>query len=337
MPLCAACGKEEPRSSFSPPQLKKAEARRCKACVDDGAVNLLADEGVTSTSNTASGYPQAPPLLVAESKAKGKSAGASPSAGSDDPLWIELQERGVVIIENVYSAEQIRTFKKKHDQLFASVQKQMKKQKPEERTYVNKFKGKVTLDKVDTYDVDGEEVIKIAEGRYDFSNGMDEGCFGKSNFHEPPALLNLMRKGLMHDYTHYAGALPSQSKSNPGPWHRDTYAMFDDSDAIVVTLPPFYYTVLIPLTELTKENGATEIIIGSHKKPSDTCEEGERFHACCKPGSIVVFDGRCCHRGGPNSSDEERTLLYMVWHKYWYNDYGTLENNFDWGSYREPT
>merc|ERR1711998_205714 len=113
---------------------------------------------------------------------------------------------------------------------------------------------------------------------------MDSGCFGKPDFHEPPLLALLMRRALKFSYSHYAGALPSKASSHVGPWHRDTYDLFED-DAIDVKLPPYYYTVLIPLVELTLENGATEFLIGSHQVPSKELAEdgtGEVFQAACR-------------------------------------------------------
>ena len=36
-------------------------------------------------------------------------------------------------------------------------------------------------------------------------------------------------------------------------------------DSLVMKLKPFYYTVLIPLDDITAENGNTEFITGSHR------------------------------------------------------------------------
>lgn len=92
--------------------------------------------------------------------------------------------------------------------------------------------------------------------------------------------------------------------------------------SIDIRLPAFYYTVLIPLVPMTMENGATEFIPGSHKMPcQEAIDSDQRFHAVAEPGSIVVFDGRICHRGLSNESPDDRTVLYMVWTKKWYNDY----------------
>jgi ectoine hydroxylase-related dioxygenase (phytanoyl-CoA dioxygenase family) len=227
-------------------------------------------------------------------------------------LWHELDSNGIVIIDDVYSPDQLAAFRSHYDELFAQVQAKMDKLDSKTQTYLNVWNKEVTLDKVQIYHLeDDSEIIKIADGRYDFTTGMETGSFAESAFHEPPVLARLMRFALRDNYSHYAGALPSKSKSVHGPWHRDTYDMFGD-DTIDVTLPPFYYTVLIPLVECTLETGATEFVVGSHKQPAAQCSECQHFPAVCRPGSIVVFDGRTCHRGLPNTSSAERPVLYMV-------------------------
>eukprot|EP00927_Polykrikos_kofoidii_P029234 TRINITY_DN25315_c0_g1_i1.p1 TRINITY_DN25315_c0_g1~~TRINITY_DN25315_c0_g1_i1.p1 ORF type:complete len:267 (+),score=46.16 TRINITY_DN25315_c0_g1_i1:38-838(+) len=248
----------------------------------------------------------------------------------------QLTERGVVVIEDVYAQQQIGKYRKRFEKLCGEVRRKASRITPEERTYMHTFGSEKTLDKVEVHDLDDDsELIRIKEGRYDFTYGMSEGCFADSSFHEPPVLRELMQCLLKDNYSHYAGALTSNAASDYGPWHRDTYELFDN-DSIDVALPPFYFTVLIPLVEFTEENGATEFIVGSHRMRAEGAKaEGlERFQAICKPGSIVVFDGRTCHRGLPNMTEEERSVIYMVWHKMWYNDFGTLESEFPLGSWR---
>jgi ectoine hydroxylase-related dioxygenase (phytanoyl-CoA dioxygenase family) len=78
------------------------------------------------------------------------------------------------------------------------------------------------------------------------------------------------------------------------------------------------------LVPIGVENGATEFIPGSHKmtcKESIMIDTNNRFQASIKEfdlGSIIVFDGRICHRGLRNLTDKNRTVLYMVWTKKWY-------------------
>jgi len=178
---------------------------------------------------------------------------------------------------------------------------------------------------------DGSEALRLGRGRYDYTYGMDEACFSESSFHSPAILSEVLGMALQSDYTHYAGALPSESRCSVGFWHRDTLPLFQNGK-VDVLLPPFYYTVLIPLVPMTLDNGATEIIRGSHNMSDEeldmTGNSRSRFKAVCEPGSVVVFDGRCCHRGMPNISGSDRTALYMVWHKTWYNDTGSMEFEF---------
>lgn len=258
--------------------------------------------------------------------------------GTVDQLFQQLNDKGYVVIHDVYTAEQIGNFKAEHDRLFKEVQDHLSQTPSVMRTYLNKFGKLVTKTLIPFWDMpDGSVTLELAPGRYDFTWGMDKGIFSDESFHEPPILLSLMKKSLKCHYSHYTGALPSQAKSDYGPWHRDVYDMFPDGnedDTIDVTLPPYYFTVLVPLVRLTTENGATEIIAGSHRKKASECENGEHFHAVCEPGSIVVFDGRCCHRGMPNQTADQRPVLYMVWHKTWYNDFGSFEGDFPNGSWR---
>lgn len=257
---------------------------------------------------------------------------AAPDA---EKLWEELCANGVCLIDNVFTPEQITKMKEEHQHIFADVMEQISSKAPEQRTYSHYFKGEASINTIDCWDLsDGSEILRLGERRYDYNYGMDQGCFAEPFFRQPPVLSEVMQRGLQDGYTMYAGALPSCSRSGFGFWHRDTFPLFSNSyDDIDVSLPPFYYTVLVPLVPLTLENGATEIMSGSHRQVDSAVKlnEGSSFRAICKPGSVVVFDGRCYHRGMPNGTDEERTVLYMVWHKIWYNDIGTTESEFPQG------
>lgn len=53
-------------------------------------------------------------------------------------------------------------------------------------------------------------------------------------------------------------------KAEVGHWHRDIYSLFDD-EQIDISLPDWYFTLLIPLVPVNAVNGATEFILKSHK------------------------------------------------------------------------
>ena len=83
-----------------------------------------------------------------------------------------------------------------------------------------------------------------------------------------------------------------------GPWHRDTYNLNGPSntdgsydDSLVMKLKPFYYTCLIPLDDITEENGRTEFLVGSHHHTYNEAKGGlisESFSFWLKSQKKVV-------------------------------------------------
>jgi len=261
-----------------------------------------------------------------------KTAAQQPEVSHDAEQYLqELLSEGAVVIPNVFTLQQIQEFSQHHHAIFADVLSQMSLKDGMPATYEHRFRGEQTATRVESWTLeDGSEALRLGRGRYDYTYGMDSGCFSESSFQSPAILAEVIGMALGSDYTHYAGALPSESRCSVGFWHRDTLPLFQD-EKIDILLPPFYYTVLIPLVPMTLDNGATEIILGSHRKSDDELEMADdrsHFKAVCEPGSVVVFDGRCCHRGMPNISGSDRSALYMVWHKAWYNDTGSMEFEF---------
>jgi ectoine hydroxylase-related dioxygenase (phytanoyl-CoA dioxygenase family) len=75
---------------------------------------------------------------------------------------------------------------------------------------------------------------------------------------------------------------------------------------------------IIPLTDLTLENGATYILPGSHLTPGPPTEEefyknAVRFTA--KPGDVAMFHGRMWHAGGVNTTANWRYALAFGFYK----------------------
>jgi ectoine hydroxylase-related dioxygenase (phytanoyl-CoA dioxygenase family) len=88
-----------------------------------------------------------------------------------------------------------------------------------------------------------------------------------------------------------------------------------------VLLDDFYFTCLIPITvPLTLDNGATEFMVGSHRRGASKFDHLELARAEVPIGSALLFNGKANHRGGANNSSHERPVLYKVYHKRWYND-----------------
>lgn len=101
-----------------------------------------------------------------------------------------------------------------------------------------------------------------------------------------------------------------------GPSNPD--GSYDDS--LVMKLNPFYYTVLIPLDDITEENGRTEFIVGSHRLTYNEAQGNEWVKIDVKSGSVVVFDGRIFHRASAHPSNHPRQIIYLVFHRDWYVD-----------------
>jgi ectoine hydroxylase-related dioxygenase (phytanoyl-CoA dioxygenase family) len=80
--------------------------------------------------------------------------------------------------------------------------------------------------------------------------------------------------------------------------------------------PAHWITIMLPLVDITMENGPTEFWPGSHIQalsgPNRWKIESVPF--VCNKGDALLFDCRVEHRGMGNDSDESRPQLY-VWFK----------------------
>lgn len=216
----------------------------------------------------------------------------------------QLQKDGVVIIPDVYDSKTISKMQEKYNELWNKISKTL----PSLKKYDDKYWFK------------GTEVLDLAKGRFDFHWGMDKGIFAKKKFLKPYPVEQLMQAELKSDYDCYAGALPSIGKSDHGNWHRDVYSLFNDEN-LELSLPTFYFTILIPLVEITMENGPTEFLVGSHKLPKNKFNTCDSLYGVAKLGSIIICNGMTYHRGTKNTTDADRSMLYLIYHKNWYNDY----------------
>jgi ectoine hydroxylase-related dioxygenase (phytanoyl-CoA dioxygenase family) len=135
------------------------------------------------------------------------------------------------------------------------------------------------------------------------------------------------------NFDHYWGAIPSLGGSGPTNIHRDVYPLLNNTEDVNLShldiqLPPYYFTVLIPLVEITRENGPTEFIKGSHKKEIVDEKTSEIYAPLTSPGDIVIFEGRTLHRGSANNSTKERMIAYITYTAEWYHDQTFVVNNY---------
>jgi ectoine hydroxylase-related dioxygenase (phytanoyl-CoA dioxygenase family) len=130
----------------------------------------------------------------------------------------------------------------------------------------------------------------------------------------------IIKKELQNDYYEYAGALPSSGGNGDGTWHRDIYSLFEN-DEFDIAMPNFYFTMLIPLVNITDEDGPTEVIVGSHKTAyhkTGVPKNPEKIRCTdLNPGDVVLMNGKAVHRGSANNGLRERDYLYIVFQKKW--------------------
>ena len=72
------------------------------------------------------------------------------------------------------------------------------------------------------------------------------------------------------------------------------------------------------IDDFTKENGATQVIPGSHKWDRDRePKEDEICYAEMKKGSVFIYTGSVIHGGGANNSDKNRLGVFLHYAPSW--------------------
>jgi len=115
-------------------------------------------------------------------------------------------------------------------------------------------------------------------------------------------LKHIMRKGQLVS-THLAiDILPGET---PQPWHAD-----DEFYQIPRPRPAFGVTLIWALDDFTEQNGATEIVLGSHKTGPERPTAETVGHKVLMPaGSLLIFYSNMWHRGGANNSVNPRLAV----------------------------
>ena len=170
------------------------------------------------------------------------------------------------------------------------------------------------------YHINDKLILEIEKGRLDIE--ID------NIFPEIQPIKSIINSFFTKDYVHTWGILTSDSKSVVGPWHRDVVNIcgesssngtYDDSN-MVHNFDPFYFTVLIPLVELNKNNGSPEFILESHKSTYNESIGKKHIQYDTELGDVIIFDGRIFHRGCANNSTQSRQILYIIYYRKWYKE-----------------
>jgi len=272
---------------------------------------------------------------------------------------IETLERdGVVILENALSSKELIYLHNRYSSgwreildKFSTLKWTGIKFNPDCQINMG-FIGKDLYDGHHMAEYKSTGILDMSNGRYDFTYGLEDVKIQSSDVNY------IIKKMLKNEYNSYIGGLPIlnnidfsnkthkshlQHQNRNGKWHRDAYSLFDN-ETFDMALPPFYYTVLIPLFTMQTTRGRnTEFIPGSHRVNlaahhnitnaealSIWCSGQKTIKLNCKPGDVCIFHGYTIHRGIETNNEDQETaqnhksdnsgLLYAVYKKNWYND-----------------
>ncbi|MHB1220662.1 MAG: phytanoyl-CoA dioxygenase family protein [Gammaproteobacteria bacterium] len=236
----------------------------------------------------------------------------------DSTLEIKTQEtyleqfskEGVVVFKKLLNETSINFIKEELSHIRAAV-----------------FERIATMDRpLRTY----SDIAERELGRLDYRCGFKSPMFEEI---AQPIIHLIKQMSPQIDLRHYWGAIPSLGKSRPTAWHRDVYPILNNIEGqnlceFDIDLPAYYFTVLIPLVNITEENGPTRFIKGTHKQMQVNVDEKEAFAPLVTPGDVTIFDGRILHKGSANQTDNERLVAYITFVAHWYHDQTFTINDY---------
>ncbi len=174
------------------------------------------------------------------------------------------------------------------------------------------------------------DIVERELGRLDYRCG-----FNASIFDEIAAPIDAIIKEASPkiDFNRYWGLLTALGGAGPTNMHRDVYPFLNTTEGVnldthELNLPPYYFTVLMPLVVITKENGPTEFIKYSQREKIVDVTKSDIYAPLTIPGDVVIFDGRIMHRGSANHTKDERILAYITYVANWYHDQTFVLNDY---------
>ncbi|KAF9893886.1 hypothetical protein FE257_010056 [Aspergillus nanangensis] len=117
------------------------------------------------------------------------------------------------------------------------------------------------------------------------------------------------------DYWVLMGAVMELAPTNPAqPLHRDMRYSHPIVDYLKHDAPPTSINLLIALTPFTVENGATHVILGSHRwKDISSASMDQTVRAVMSPGDALLLTDNTVHCGGADTTGcETRRLLSLT-------------------------
>ena len=232
----------------------------------------------------------------------------------------ELELKGFTVVDNVLAEGEIKQLQKDYESIKELATNIMQTTPESPRVfYENDVETRSAYWKTSK----GELILQAGRGRFDLYRGFNLGVFNSDMVSNNKKVGILIERLLVSDYTGYNGIILSSPGAEAQYWHRDTDTLSNtgtDGSKLVMN-DDFYFTCLFPITvPLTLENGSTEFVVGSHRRPAYSFDALESARIEVPVGSALLFNGKSNHRGGANLSNAERPVVYKVYHKKWYND-----------------
>lgn len=154
----------------------------------------------------------------------------------------------------------------------------------------------------------------------------------KAPFNNPalfanPVLMDLLTKAMGDKPILNAfGAVVTRKNARMQHVHREHPLLFAD-DAVNVVLPTYATTTLIPLIDLDKEAGGTQLWENTHRTETDYQWQGDPLEIYTRAGSALTFDYRLYHGGMPCKASHNRPLVFLSYSLPWFKDTLAFESH----------
>lgn len=289
--------------------------------------------------------------LPVEAAAKAMSGEDLHAIGTEVEIpFQKLMRDGFVILENVYTPQDLAAFREQFKAGWSPLKETIDSHGLEwkRRNFNDQLKtfhlGRALYEGKLVSTFEDTPVIDMGHGRYDFTHGLDQPPLSSPTLLSPAIVGKLMHRALRFGYAGYVGGLPvdpaqGDEKTHAvaaGYWHRDAYSFFED-EVFDLQVPPFYFTMLVPLDDISASDGPTEFVVGSHRfnftengvlsaeQVESWAETQPRATGTMPAGSACIFHGYTLHRGLANTSGACRHMIYAVFKKNWYSDEDPLD------------
>ena len=138
---------------------------------------------------------------------------------------------------------------------------------------------------------------------------------------EHPDVLALIDRFLAPSYLLWGGLAINK---HPEEVRQDYHV---DDEAGAPPRSPQGISTMWPIDDFTEDNGATEIIPGSHLWGPDeapTADDARTFKAVMPAGSCLIWQGTLLHRGGANHTDQTRLGITLQYCQPWLRQIGSM-------------